>query len=481
MTKELRPFRRVQEPLGQVELRSIDYSPTADTLVVAGSNNQPVVLDRDGRKLGTLMKGDMYIRDMRHTKGHVAATTGARWHVHDSNVFATCSEDGTVRLWDVTVALERGDDAMSLNVQSGQTGVCVVKDERGIKSGVTCAAWRPNGDSLMCGAKDGSLQLWEFRASECKPVVLLPRGTPKSEFKAEQLRPKTVTRGAHAHGADVSCVRWQKDGNIVSSRSTDGTLKVWDLRRFESPLAEWGDLPCLSPMSGCDYSPDESLLVAGTAVKKGAGKPVLAFFSLKSMQRVAQLELDGAAVVPIIWHPRLNQILLGNNDGRAYALYDPSMSEKGVMFCNVKAAPKRAALSYTGGAMHIVTPHALPMFKEDNEDHRKKRRMDRKDPLKSRLPEQVFSGPGTGGKLNKSYQQSLLASLHGGISGLGGTKDKIEMFRNEDPREELLKYAKMAEENPVFVTPAYAVNQPDTLKGAHLAKTVESDEEEEEK
>ena len=86
---------------------------------------------------------------------------------------------------------------------------------------------------------------------------------------------------------------------------------------------------------------------------------------------------------------------------------------------------------------------------------------------------QVFSGPGQGGKLNIGFQQAALATMHGGISGLGGTKDKIAMFKAEDPREELLKYEKLAREDPIFVTPAYAVNQPQTLTGQHLAKTSE--------
>jgi hypothetical protein len=55
-----------------------------------------VILDRNGRKLATLMKGDMYIRDMRHTKGHVAACTAGKWHPTDINAIATASEDGTV-------------------------------------------------------------------------------------------------------------------------------------------------------------------------------------------------------------------------------------------------------------------------------------------------------------------------------------------------------------------------------------------------
>jgi len=331
----------------------------------------------------------------------------------------------------------------------------------------------------MCGGRDGSLQLWEFRSSGYKPQVLMMRATPSKELKVDLGKLDSAARGAHASGSDISCIRWRSDGQVFASRSNDGTLKVWDLRRFDAPLAEWGGLENISPMAGCDFSPDQSLLAAGTSVRKGSGTPELAFFSLRSLQRVAQLQLDGSAVVPLIWHPRLNQILLGNSDGKAYALYDPTMSEKGVMFCNVKAAPKRAALSYTGGAMHIITPHALPMFRDDNVDHRKKRKLDRKDPLKSHRPEQVMTGPGTGGNLNVSYQQALLATMSGGISGLGGTKDKIAMFQNEDPREELLKYAKMAEENPTFVTPAYAKNQPAVVSGSHLAKTVDPDDEEE--
>lgn len=52
---------------------------------------------------------------------------------------------------------------------------------------------------------------------------------------------------------------------------------------------------------------------------------------------------------------------------------------------------------------------------------------------------QVLSGPSTGGKLQVGYQQALLASLPGGVSGLAGTKDKIKAFLSEDPREALLR------------------------------------------
>ena len=50
-----------------------------------------------------------------------------------------------------------------------------------------------------------------------------------------------------------------------------------------------------------------------------------------------------------------------------------------------------------------------------------------------------------------------------GTSGLTGTKDKIAAFQNEDPREELLKYAKLSKDDPMFLGAAYAKSQPATI------------------
>ena len=251
-----------------------------------------------------------------------------------------------------------------------------------------------------------------------------------------------------------------------------------------TPLAEWGALPSIFAMASCDFSPDGKLLATGTSVKKGDGGATLTFVSTETLERVAEVAVDGASVVGLEWHERLNQIVLGNADGGCYVLYDPDASEKGALLCATRAPPRRSGMVYTGGAMQIHTPHALPMFKTDEAllDHRKRRRDDRRDPLKSHKPEHVkTSGTrGVGGQLGVSHQQALLASMPGGVSGLSGTKDRIAAFAHEDPREAILKYAKLAEDDPHFVTPAYAVNQPQTLTGGHLARTVHEEDEAEE-
>jgi WD40 repeat protein len=58
------------------------------------------VYGRDGHELGEFKRGDMYLRDMKNTKGHTSGCTGGHWHPVDKHTAMTCSTDGTVRLWD---------------------------------------------------------------------------------------------------------------------------------------------------------------------------------------------------------------------------------------------------------------------------------------------------------------------------------------------------------------------------------------------
>ncbi len=46
------------------------------------------------------VRGDMYLTDMSHTKGHIAALSRAVWHPVDAHTFMTSAADSTVRIWD---------------------------------------------------------------------------------------------------------------------------------------------------------------------------------------------------------------------------------------------------------------------------------------------------------------------------------------------------------------------------------------------
>lgn len=100
MKSDCRPFRSLEPSEGHPVV-ALSWSPTGDAFLAVTGSPQPKVYDRDGKQQGELPRGDMYIRDMKNTKGHVGACSGGAWHPTDKGTGMTCSDDGTVRVWDL--------------------------------------------------------------------------------------------------------------------------------------------------------------------------------------------------------------------------------------------------------------------------------------------------------------------------------------------------------------------------------------------
>jgi hypothetical protein len=64
-------------------------------------------------------------------------------------------------------------------------------------------------------------------------------------------------------------------------------------------------------------------------------------------------------------------------------------------------------------APSIITPNALPMFRDDGEGRGTKRKRDkeRMDPRKSKRPELPVTGPGRGGRVGASATQHVVQNL----------------------------------------------------------------------
>jgi WD40 repeat protein len=54
----------------------------------------------------------------------------------------------------------------------------------------------------------------------------------------------------------------------LATRNTDGTLKVWDTRKINKPIMHERELYNRFPGSKICFSPDNSLLVVGTAISQ---------------------------------------------------------------------------------------------------------------------------------------------------------------------------------------------------------------------
>ena len=75
-------------------ITTVQYSSTGDRVLAGSGSSKVKVFDRDGVELLETLRGDMYLVDMKRTKGHVAGISAAAWHPKIKEEFLTCASDG---------------------------------------------------------------------------------------------------------------------------------------------------------------------------------------------------------------------------------------------------------------------------------------------------------------------------------------------------------------------------------------------------
>lgn len=200
------------------------------------------------------------------------------------------------------------------------------------------------------------------------------------------------------------------------------------------------------------FSPDDSMIVTGESLSKGKTTGRLLFYESKTFDLVREIPVTNSHVIKTLWHPKLNQVFVGCGNGIVNVYYDPKKSMRGAKLCVVKTHMKQKHIEIMS-TQQIITPHALPLFRQDRpKSVRKQMEKDRLDPVKSRRPDLPITS-GQGGRVASSG--GTLSSYV--IRNLGLSK-RIE--DDQDPREAILKYAKIAEEEPYWIAPAYKTTQP---------------------
>lgn len=435
MNSRLSSFRDF-EPFEGHQVRNLSWSPTADRFLCVTGSAQAKVYDRDGLTLGEFVKGDMYIRDLKNTKGHISGLTWGEWHPKTKETILTSSEDGSLRIWDV-------------NDFKSQKQVIKPKLARPGRVPVTTCTWDREGKCIAGGIGDGSIQIWNLK----------PGWGSRPDIHVEK-----------AHSDDITGLKFSSDKKILLTRSYDGSLKVWDLRLMKNPLKVFEDLPNHYAQTNIAFSPDEQLFLTGTSVERESTTGgLLCFFDRSKLELISRIGISPTcSVVQCAWHPKLNQIFATSGDksqGGTHVLYDPTLSERGALVC-VARAPRKKSVDDFELKPVIHNPHALPLFR-DQPSRKRQREKILKDPLKSHKPEVPMNGPGHGGRIGTTKGSLLTQYLlkQGGLIK--------ETWMEEDPREAILKYADVAEKDPKFIAPAYAQTQPEPV----FAKSDSEDEE----
>eukprot|EP01135_Chromosphaera_perkinsii_P010825 Nk52_evm20s2241 gene=Nk52_evmTU20s2241 len=407
MDMGLRAFRMF-EPTENYPVRSAEFSLSGDRLLVTTGTAQAQILDREGRSLLSTPKGDQYMSDMGNTKGHVGELKTAKWHPEDKNTFLTCGVDGSVRVWDV-------------NGLTKHKAIAKTKNAQGRKAEPSTIAYDFKGSYFGVACEDGSIQLFKS--------------------KGPYVRPAMNNKTCHANGTSTSCLAFSVDGTSLISRGGDDTLKLWDVRKFREPVASVSGLENVFAMTDCVFSPNEKIVVTGTSARVNSGQSgCLKFFDAKDLSEVRSIDVTKGSVVSCLWNRKLNQIMAGCADGQVKVYFDWEMSEYGALLCT-KKAKKRAEPGAVNIDVPIITPHSLSLFRDkEAENKRRRKEKDRKDPIKSKRPEMRV-----GGRVGNNLDEFM-----------GEGKGLVR----EDPREAILKHAKAAEENPMFVSNAYKKTQP---------------------
>lgn len=355
----------------------------------------------------------MYVTDMNRTKGHKSLLNYGCWNPSlNSQEFMTCADDCTLRLW-------------SLNKRDQQLDVIRTKGESGRDVRTTTCTYNQslyqndNCNLIAAGCDNGSILVWDRR----RPFVHVTFKCPN----------------AHLQEHDITALKWSYDSQILASRSSDHTLKLWDIRKFNKCLSAAEGLPNHFSMTNVSFSPSDRFVVTGVSKlhhssdSDAGGKLVI--FDRNELSKPLQELPFNDSVIRTHWHPKLNQIFTTTNNGLIRVFYDDERSPMaGVRLClNRKERKSKYANDFVANIDPLNASADAP---DDDADE-----------VREMFP----------AKSNDDGISQKPSSLH---QHLVQSMVRPTFKKKEDPRAELLKHAEAAERDPKWVTPAYVHTQP---------------------
>ncbi|KAL1419387.1 hypothetical protein MTO96_005123 [Rhipicephalus appendiculatus] len=133
------------------------------------------------------------MNNVKMFQGHKEAIRGISFCPTDTK-FTTCSDDGTVRVWDFLRCFEE-------------------KILRGHGADVKCVDWHPQKSLIVSGSKDSQqpIKLWDPKSGQSLATI-------------------------HAHKSTVMEVKWNRNGNWLLTASRDHLLKLFDIRKMNQEM-----------------------------------------------------------------------------------------------------------------------------------------------------------------------------------------------------------------------------------------------------
>ena len=425
-------------PINQVIFNPI----SAGHILATTALPQAKILSRDGEILADFVKGDMYLRDMHNTKGHVSEVTTGAWHPTDRNLCVTAGTDSTLRIWDINNPRCQKEVIVHKSKAAGSAG----------RSRMTAVAWgspvQGGNNILVSTALDGTLSMWSG--------------------EGPYHRPAAEVREAHQANTWTSGIDISADGRLVVTRGGDDTIKTWDTRKLKQPLATINHTSTSSQYasSSIRFSPNSANIVTGSDT---GHLHILNPATLRP--ELVTPVTPGSALITATWHPKLNQIVTGSANGETHVLYNPSTSNGGANIVMTRA-PKRRHIdddpNLTTDLSNGISNDAVILPGGSSAPSATS--------FAARHPEVGLTASGRSRDPRRPHVPQTTPFANKNPDEDYVKKEiPLSSLRDEDPREALLKYADKAKNDPLF-TNAWKETQPETIYAE-----VSDDEEERDK
>ncbi|WKY09676.1 hypothetical protein Q1695_002213 [Nippostrongylus brasiliensis] len=433
-------------------INDIAFSSNGETMLVCSSKAQVHLIDRSGKQWAETVRGDQYLVDVSHTKGHTAGINCCQFNPIIKDEFMTCGDDGTVRLWSL------GDYKVMTKTINTHKKVIRTKTAGGKRAMPQACCYSMDGKLIAAGCDDGSIQVWKYGNLYVNTFYLV----------------------RNAHKGPITSMAFAPDSQRILTRGLDDAMRMWSIKDNKKPLLELVDLENAFRGTDCGFSPRGELVYTGTSSpgEDMAGK--LLFYSADTFDLVYKIDYPGKSCIKIDWHPKLNQILVGLSDGTIRVYYDQKLSSRGVMTCITKPVRRNRASEFVREEM-VLSPLTLEMFQPRGEEGEEKevtgfrlkkylRMRDNQQRPQFRKPADVPIGRSANGRVVASG-----SSLHSYVAQQMGTLKNKSFMEDTDVRTSILRHAEEAAKNPLYIDKAYRKTQP---KPIFQEKTTAPEEEE---